>query len=173
MAAELRELLQQREEWRGPGCSALCHRVRAIPVGQFGVVSFEQHHAPSHEQYGISIGAMQAVAVEDVLTGPLAVRLLHAQALVDGEPVKLTPTEYRILACLAVRAGRVVPGNAILADVWGPEYAVSHWYRSELHLLRVNVARLRARLGAARRLLVTRPGFGYMLLAEPYMGPSL
>lgn len=175
MVAELREILQQREDWRTPGCSDLCHRIRAIPVGQFGVQPIEQHHVPSHEQYGLSLGALGASAVEDVRTGPLAVRLLHMLAEVDGVDCKLTPTEFRILSVLALRAGRVVPHATTLAEVWGPEYVpgASGLVNLECHLLRVNVARLRAKLGAARPLLETRPGVGYMLRAEPYTGPAL
>lgn len=176
MVADIREMLRAREEWRGPGCSDLCRTIKAIEIGQFGVSVIEQHHIPSHESYGLSLGALEAGGVVDVLTGPLAVRLLHALAYLNGEPINLTPTEFRILSTLAQRAGRVVRGEAILRDVWGPGYAPNPKHdriRGEWHLLRVNVARLRAKLGSARDLLVTRHGVGYMLRAEPYSGPAL
>jgi two-component system KDP operon response regulator KdpE len=41
---------------------------------------------------------------------------------VRGELVNLTPTEYRLLLCLAYNAGRIVTSQQILDNVWGPGY---------------------------------------------------
>ncbi len=41
----------------------------------------------------------------------------------QGQPVHLTPTEFRLLAYLLRRRGRVVPHVELLTEVWGPEYA--------------------------------------------------
>ena len=57
-----------------------------------------------------------------------------------GKPVDLTPTEFAILAFLARTPGEVQPSRLILQKVWGPAY------RDEVHLLRVNVARLRRKI---------------------------
>ena len=57
-----------------------------------------------------------------------------------GRPVDLTPTEFAILALLARTPGQVQPSRLILQKVWGPAY------RDEVHLLRVNVARLRRKI---------------------------
>ncbi len=43
-------------------------------------------------------------------------------ASVRGEVVDLTPTEYRLLLCLAYNAGRVLTAEQILENVWGPGY---------------------------------------------------
>ena len=77
-----------------------------------------------------------------------------------GEPINLTPTEYRILAYLARNAGRVVTQDDLLTKVWGPAY------RDEAHLLRVNIARLRQKVEpepSNPRYVITRPGIGYSL----------
>jgi len=39
-----------------------------------------------------------------------------------GENVDLTPTEYKLLLCLAYNAGRVLSADQILDNVWGPGY---------------------------------------------------
>lgn len=165
--------VELRDAWKRPGCTDLCHRMRGIIVGQFGTSWIEYHDIAGHEQYGVSLGALQSCVVEDVFTGPLVVRLLTHTVLVDGQEVTVTPKEFRILSTLAVRAGRLVPHDTLLAEAWGAHYVLTTGAHDGWHLIRVNVSRLRARLGAAARLIVTRPGVGYMLLAEPYTGPSL
>ncbi len=75
----------------------------------------------------------------------------------DGEPVHLTPTEFKLLARLVRSAGQVVTHRQLLADVWGAEY-VAH-----THYLRLYMAQLRAKLEpepAEPRLMLTEPGVG-------------
>jgi len=93
-------------------------------------------------------------------TGTLTVDFAQHQASIEGRPVNLTPTEYRILAYLARNAGRVVTQPDLLSKVWGPEY------KDEAHLLRVNIARLRQKVESDPghpRYILTRPGIGYTL----------
>lgn len=52
----------------------------------------------------------------------LTVDLVKRRVTVAGEPVNLTPTEFRLLTCLVRYAGRVVPHKVLLTEVWGPEY---------------------------------------------------
>ena len=52
-----------------------------------------------------------------------------------GEPVALTPTEYKLLVRLARNAGRVLLPEELLAAVWGPEY------REETQHVRLYVSR--------------------------------
>jgi DNA-binding response OmpR family regulator len=83
----------------------------------------------------------------------------HLVRLSDKE-IALTPTEYRLLSCLGQNVGRTLTQEEILLRVWG------NGYQDEAHLLRVNVARLRAKLGEnayATKYVVTRPGVGYMM----------
>ncbi|MEV6972872.1 response regulator [Kitasatospora sp. NPDC093806] len=75
----------------------------------------------------------------------------------DG-PVRLTPTEWRILALLLAHPGRLVPGRQILREVWGPAQEQRGNY------LRVYLAGLRRKLErdpARPRHLITEPGIGY------------
>jgi two-component system KDP operon response regulator KdpE len=77
-----------------------------------------------------------------------------------GEPVRLTPMEYRLLTYFIAHAGRVLTHRQILREVWGPGHGESG------HTLRVYVGRLRHRLEAdpARpRHLLTETGVGYRM----------
>ena len=80
-----------------------------------------------------------------------------------GRPVDLSPTEYRLLAHLARHAGKVVVSDALLNAVWGPEY------RDELQHVRLYVSRVRRKIEddpEHPHYVLTRPGIGYMLVAE-------
>jgi two-component system, OmpR family, KDP operon response regulator KdpE len=97
----------------------------------------------------------------------LAVDLAAQRVLRDGQPVHLTPTEFKLLARLVRSAGQVVTHRQLLADVWGAEF-VDH-----THYLRLYMGQLRAKLEAEPaepRLLLTEPGVGYRLM-EPSASP--
>jgi DNA-binding response OmpR family regulator len=76
------------------------------------------------------------------------------------EELHLTPNEYRLLAVMVRRAGRVVRHGELLRRVWGPAAEV------RVSSLRVYIRQLRVKLeedpGRPRRL-VTVPGVGYRL----------
>ena len=97
-------------------------------------------------------------ATDDVVTDDFTVDLAAGQVLRDGEPVRLTPTEWGLLVALVSRAGRLVPQVTLLKEVWGPDYA------NETNYLRVYVANLRKKLEpepARPRYFLTEPGMGY------------
>lgn len=77
---------------------------------------------------------------EAVLTGDLKIDFDQHLCYKADRPVDLTPTEFSILAHLARMPESVAPSADILEKVWGPAY------RDEVHLLRVNVARLRRKI---------------------------
>ena len=77
-----------------------------------------------------------------------------------GDEVRLTPTEFRLLARLVRQAGQVVTHRRLLADVWGAEHT------EHTHYLRLYMAQLRAKLerdAADPCLLLTEPGVGYRI----------
>ncbi|HEV7457349.1 MAG TPA: response regulator [Roseococcus sp.] len=89
--------------------------------------------------------------------GPLELDLTRRVARLEGqEALHLTPREWDLLAALA-RAGdgRVVTQRQLLTAVWGPAHVEDTQY------LRVYVAQLRQKLGAAATLIRTEPGVGY------------
>jgi two-component system, OmpR family, KDP operon response regulator KdpE len=87
----------------------------------------------------------------------IADRLVQAE---DGETVRLTPTEWRLLEVLARDPGTLHPQRQLLEKVWGPTY------RSETNYLRQYMAQLRRKLEddpAHPQHLITEPGIGYRL----------
>jgi len=90
--------------------------------------------------------------------GELRVDLAARLVFRRGEEVRLTRTEYRLLAVLVQNAGKVVTHRQLLREVWGPGSS------SETHYLRVYMAQLRHKLEddpARPRHLLTETGVGY------------
>lgn len=72
--------------------------------------------------------------------------------------VRLTPTEWRLLEVLLRNRDRLVSREALLIEVWGPQYATDTGY------LRLYMAQLRKKLEpdpSAPRHLLTEAGMGY------------
>ena len=82
----------------------------------------------------------------------------NREVLVHGEPVKLTPTEYKMLCYLVRNPRQVLTNQAILDEVWGQEY------RNSNGLVKAHVQRLRKKLKdnlQDPRLIITERGRGY------------
>jgi len=88
----------------------------------------------------------------------LSVDFNQREVVVDGEPVKLRPTEYRLLYHLIENAGWTVPHEQLLAKVWGYEY------RDEAHYVRLYVNYLREKIEedpSKPKYILTERGVGY------------
>jgi len=86
------------------------------------------------------------------------VRRADADGAGEGETLRLTPTEWRILEILLRRPGQLVGSAQILTGVWGPGF------QQRTNYLRFHMARLRRKLEdnpARPRHLRTEPGMGY------------
>jgi DNA-binding response OmpR family regulator len=82
------------------------------------------------------------------------------RVMVNNSELKLTSTEYKLLSYISLNAGRVITPDQLLHKVWGEEYMGAP------HLLQVNVARLRKKLGDNAKkpiYIMTRPGIGYIM----------
>jgi len=90
----------------------------------------------------------------------LVIDPLAQRVLVGGQPVALTPTEYKLLLYLAYNAGRVLTVDQILDGVWGPGYEDS------TNSVKVYIRRLRLKIerdpGRPVQILSLR-GAGYCL----------
>ncbi len=78
---------------------------------------------------------------------------------VKGEPVDLTPTEFRLLAALVRREGRPMTGDELAKGTWGSTY--------DRKLVGWHIQRIRFKIEeepGRPRLLVTRRGFGYVYM---------
>jgi two-component system KDP operon response regulator KdpE len=89
------------------------------------------------------------------LTGRIARRA-------DGQEVRLTPLEHKILAALARQPETIVTHSTLLKEVWGPN-------RDDSGSLRVYIGSLRRKLEADPRRpkhIITELGLGYRLLLD-------
>ena len=81
-----------------------------------------------------------------------------------GAPVRLTPTEWKLLEVLVRHPGRLVTRETLLTEVWGPQYTTDTGY------LRLYLSQLRKKLEAepsAPRHLLTEAGMGYRFSPDP------
>jgi two-component system phosphate regulon response regulator PhoB len=90
--------------------------------------------------------------------GPVRIDVDAHRAWVRGEPLDLTPLEFKLLSTLVTRAGRVQSRERLLADVWEMSSEL------ETRTVDTHVKRLREKLGPARDMLETVRGVGYRLL---------
>lgn len=94
-------------------------------------------------------------------SGGLRVDFDARQVFVDGEEVRLTPIEYRLLSELAHHAGKVLTHRHLLRAVWGPAFEDS------THTLRVHMGAIRSKIesdAAYPRFIRTETGVGYRLI---------
>jgi two-component system KDP operon response regulator KdpE len=92
--------------------------------------------------------------------GKVEVDLQKRQVSRDGQPVHLTPTEYKLLTVLLANMGRVVTAPQLLREVWGPSNTDNG------HYVRIYMGHLRQKLEedpAQPRHLLTETAVGYRL----------
>jgi two-component system KDP operon response regulator KdpE len=92
--------------------------------------------------------------------GALSVDFDQRRVTLDGDEVRLTPTEYRLFCVMIRAAGHVVTNQQILVNVWGQRYATQENY------LRVYMKRLRYKIEpepAQPVYLINVHGIGYRL----------
>ncbi len=103
--------------------------------------------------------AATAGATPTVSIGDLVVDLVAKQVTPpSGPPIRLTPTEWRLLEVLATNPGRLMTREMLLTEVWGPSHGADSGY------LRLYVAQLRRKLEpepSHPRYIVTESGMGY------------
>ena len=93
-----------------------------------------------------------------VETPTLRIDLAARKVARQGQDIRLTPTEWHLLEALLRHSGKLVTGQQLLRDIWGPAYT------EETNYLRVYMAQLRRKLEtdpAHPRHLITEPGIGY------------
>jgi two-component system KDP operon response regulator KdpE len=93
--------------------------------------------------------------------GDLTLDFIKKQVFLAGEPVHLTPIEYRLLSELCRYPGRVLMPEYLLEKVWGVGY------EGENQLLRQAIHRLRRKIETApeqQQLIQNRPALGYVFV---------
>ena len=97
------------------------------------------------------------------MAGPLRVDFAQRLVQVNGQEVKLTPTEYDLLKALIKNKGKIMTRHMLLSQVWGTGYS------SESHYLHVYTGQLRRKIEpdpAHPRFILTISGVGYRLNAD-------
>jgi two-component system KDP operon response regulator KdpE len=90
----------------------------------------------------------------------LTIELDEHRVHLKGNDLRLTPTEFRLLAYLVQHGGQLVTHRQVLAEVWGSGY------NADVHLLRMTIRNLRAKLDAVapgESYIATEYGLGYRL----------
>ncbi len=88
--------------------------------------------------------------------GDLRVDTRAARATVDGEPIKLTSHEFRLLSYMMHHQGRVVPRNELIEHIYDQDFD------RDSNTIEVFIGRLRKKIGSERILTVR--GLGYQLV---------
>jgi len=96
--------------------------------------------------------------VELIETGPFKMDTVRHQAMVDGQTLNITATEFKLLCLLASRPGEVQTRETLLRDVWGYEPTL------DTRTVDTTMQRLRSKLGHAADHLETVRGVGYRLI---------
>lgn len=105
----------------------------------------------------------QPAELRSFADGELVVDFARRRVIVRGEPVDLTPTEFELLSCLVRNAGRVVPREILLAQVWGDEYI------GETQYLKLYIRYLRQKIErdpSNPEFILTEWGVGYRFIDE-------
>ena len=98
-----------------------------------------------------------------IKSGELEIDLASHIIKRNGEEIKLTATEFKLLAYLASNTGRVLTHQSILTNVWDPADA------DHIEYLRVYMRQLRKKLETdpeRPRHILTEPGIGYRFIAD-------
>jgi two-component system, OmpR family, KDP operon response regulator KdpE len=106
-------------------------------------------------------GATSAAPV--FVAGDLSVNFDRREVTVEGQPVKLTPTEYDLLKYMIEHAGKVLTHRILLQELWGQAYVDQAQY------LRVFVGQLRKKIEkhpGRPRFILTDPGVGYRFCTD-------
>ncbi len=104
--------------------------------------------------------ALRRQEPESFVLGELAIDYEHRRVTVGGQPVTLTATEYELLRLLSVKAGRVVPYDSLIRQVWGGKDS------AKPALVRTFVMGLRRKLGddgGKPTCILTERGVGYRM----------
>lgn len=110
----------------------------------------------------VSGGMPDETAATNMLTaGPLTIDPNRHEVSVNGEVIKLTLTEFKLLAALVGAKGRVLTRNKLMDKAMGEGITVTD------RAIDVHVTAIRKKLGDANWLVHTVRGVGYRLQEEP------
>lgn len=87
---------------------------------------------------------------DELSLGPAVLDTVNCRAFLDGQEVKLTPTEFNLAVCLFSQVGKLLSREYLLREVWGVE-ATLDTRTVDMHISRI------------RKLLKVGPHMGYCI----------
>lgn len=141
-------------------------KVQALDLGADDYVSkpFGMNEVLARIRVALRHTAQVESGTEPIFTaGPLRVDFAQRQVMVNGQEVRLTPTEYDLLKVLIKNSGKIMTRQMLLSQVWGTGYG------AEPHYLHVYVGQLRRKIEpdpAHPRFILTISGVGYRFNAD-------
>lgn len=98
-----------------------------------------------------------------IINGALRIDLQYRTVKKNNESLKLTATEYSLLALFAKNEGKVLTHQYLLREIWGPGYI------NQTQYLRVFIAQLRKKIEAdpnRPEYIITESGVGYRFVSK-------
>ena len=141
-------------------------KVQALDLGADDYVSkpFGMNEVLARVRVALRHSAHVESGTEAIFSaGPLSVDFAQRLVQVNGQEVKLTPTEYDLLKALIKNSGKIMTRQMLLSQVWGTGYG------AESHYLHVYVGQLRRKIEpdpAHPRFILTISGVGYRFNAD-------
>jgi two-component system KDP operon response regulator KdpE len=145
---------------------ATAEKVAALDLGadDYVVKPFDTEELLARVRGALRRRAAVPAGQDRLRAGPVEIDLGTHRVWIAGEPVKLTPKEFALLAELARHGGKLLTHAHLLRTVWGDGHV------DDVEYLRVAVRALRVKLEAdpaAPLLLLNEPGIGYRLDLRP------
>lgn len=109
----------------------------------------------SHASRQIAYNTSKSIYEPDITYRMLRVNRNEKIALLNGEPINLTRTEFDMLLFLLTHRNRIYSREELIRQVWSSDVVVTN------RTIDTNIARLRKKLGEYGENITTRPGFGY------------
>ena len=140
-------------------------KVRALDEGADDYVTkpFGVEELLARIRVALRHGTSTAVDSPVLTIGPLEVDLSKQLVKRRGQVVKLTRTEYQLLAYLVSNRGKLLTHRDLLHNVWGPEYG------EETEYVRTFITQLRRKIEddpSSPRFIVTEPRVGYRFVTQ-------
>jgi two-component system KDP operon response regulator KdpE len=137
-------------------------KVRLLELGadDYVVKPFGMAELVARARMALRRHALASAGDTVIKCGSLEIDLAGRSVAFDGQPLSLTPKEFKLLHVLAQHSGKVVTHQHLLNEIWGPDH--SH----DGHYLRMFIRKLRQKIEidpAHPSILLTVLGVGYRM----------